>query len=247
MKNFIQSFLALSLFLFASPSFAKIQRVPDALVCMDATQKIEKYYNIPNYILSAVALTETGKTMKVNKNIKFQTAWPWTANIEGKGYYFKTKEEAIQKISSAIRSGKRSIDVGCMQINLKYHNSAFRTLSEAFDPYANVQYAAEFLTSLHKTHKNWSKTVARYHSATPAHYNRYRKVVTSNWYKAESLLRPRQGIIFNYLTYYDNYYFKKAKEKTKQEISQEQYLAFRKTRMQEVADLRARIRTHIDD
>ena len=39
--------------------------------------------------------------------------------------------------------GARSIDVGCMQVNLLHHADAFASLEQAFDPVANARYAAD--------------------------------------------------------------------------------------------------------
>ena len=47
--------------------------------------------------------------------------------------------------------GVRSIDIGCMQVNLMHHPNAFATLDAAFDPLANALYAARFLTELRAT------------------------------------------------------------------------------------------------
>jgi hypothetical protein len=61
----------------------------------------------------------------------------------------------------------RSIDVGCMQVNLLYHPDAFASLEEAFDPPANASFAARFLTQLHDQTGTWPTATAWYHSATP--------------------------------------------------------------------------------
>ena len=60
--------------------------------------------------------------------------WPWTINVEGKGFHFKTKRDAIRFVKDQMTAGKESIDVGCMQINLKYHPDAFTSLDQAFSP-----------------------------------------------------------------------------------------------------------------
>jgi len=52
-------------------------------------------------------------------------AWPWTINAQGKGQFFKTKAEAVKAIKNLQAQGVKSIDVGCMQINLSYHGKAF--------------------------------------------------------------------------------------------------------------------------
>jgi hypothetical protein len=45
-------------------------------------------------------------------------------------------------------AGITSLDVGCLQVNLAQHPDAFSTLAAAFDPVANADYGAAFLTSL---------------------------------------------------------------------------------------------------
>ena len=61
--------------------------------------------------------------------------------------------------------GVRSIDVGCMQVNLMHHPDAFASLDEAFDPVANARYAARFLSALFRQTGDWSLATANYHSA----------------------------------------------------------------------------------
>jgi hypothetical protein len=68
-----------------------------------------------------------------------------------------------------------------MQVNLKYHPEAFADLEEAFDPAANVAYAAAFLKALRNDKGSWAKAVAHYHSATPERHIRYRTKVFAAW------------------------------------------------------------------
>ncbi len=53
--------------------------------------------------------------------------------------------------------GIRNIDVGCMQINLRYHPDAFENLESALDPETNARYAVTLLKRLHGAHKSWAK------------------------------------------------------------------------------------------
>src|SRR3546814_8505474 len=76
------------------------------------------------------------------------TIWPWSVNSEGNGRYFKDKASAIQWVREEQARGVRSIDVGCMQINLRWHPDAFSDLDEAFDPAANTAYSAKYLATL---------------------------------------------------------------------------------------------------
>ena len=70
--------------------------------------------------------------------------------------------------------GVRSIDVGCMQINLRHHPNAFANLDEAFDPAANARYAARFLNNLQATRNDWMRSASHYHSQTPELADAYR-------------------------------------------------------------------------
>ena len=84
--------------------------------------------------------------------------------------------------------GVKSIDVGCMQVNLMHHPDAFPNLDRAFDPPANAAYAAKFLRQLFVQSGDWTKAVALYHSATPALSEPYAKKVMALW--PEETQRP---------------------------------------------------------
>jgi soluble lytic murein transglycosylase-like protein len=73
----------------------------------------------------------------------------------------------------------RSIDVGCAQINLMYHPSAFASVEQAFDPASNADYAARFLKELRDTTAggNWMTAAGDYHSLTPELAEPYRQQV----------------------------------------------------------------------
>jgi hypothetical protein len=73
--------------------------------------------------------------------------------------------------------GMRSIDVGCMQVNLLHHPKAFSGLDEAFDPVANARYAVRFLSALYQQAKDWHLATAWYHSQTPDRGEEYQRLV----------------------------------------------------------------------
>ncbi len=77
--------------------------------------------------------------------------------------------------------GVRNIDVGCMQVNLRYHPDAFASIEAAFDPATNVAYAARYLMSLNQATRSWSQAIGRYHSATPERGLAYRRKVEKLW------------------------------------------------------------------
>ena len=74
-----------------------------------------------------------------------------------------------------IKSGVRSVDVGCMQINLRWHPDAFATIEDGFDPQKNVDYAARLLVSRYRTMGSWIMGAGAYHSFTPDTRDKYIK------------------------------------------------------------------------
>ncbi len=145
--------------------------------CAVYVAQYEKHHGIPRALLQAISKVESGRKDTTGHLV----AWPWTVNAEGKGYHFPTKEAAITAVRNLQSKGIKSIDVGCMQINLYYHPYAFKSLNDAFDPAKNVEYAALFLTRLKSEHASWDKAVSRYHSANPVHHIPYRKNVIAVW------------------------------------------------------------------
>ena len=79
--------------------------------------------------------------------------------------------------------GIRNIDVGCMQVNLLHHSTAFKNLEEAFTPKTNVNYAARFFISLKNTYNSWTHAVGYYHSKAAKHYKPYCSLVYNTWNK----------------------------------------------------------------
>ena len=110
-----------------------------------------------------------------------RAARPWTINAENVGSFYDTKEQAIAAVQALQARGVRSIDVGCMQINLMHHADAFSSLDEAFDPRANVAYAARFLNQLFAQLATWPKAAAAYHSQTPEIGADYERRVMAIW------------------------------------------------------------------
>ncbi|MHA1108607.1 MAG: hypothetical protein ACTSQV_05760 [Alphaproteobacteria bacterium] len=159
----------------AKPAFAAIP-ADDWTICTRAIEAVEGGKRLPLKLLDAVSLVESGRWDAARQE-KF--AWPWTVYAEGRGRYFATKREAVAAVRRMRKRGIESIDVGCMQVNLFYHPTAFASLGEAFDPHANAAYAARFLGELRRTTRSWTRAVAHYHSSERArgvpYWHRVRK------------------------------------------------------------------------
>ena len=146
--------------------------------CAAAMAQAERAKGIPTHLLRAIGFGESGRW---DPDRRARVAWPWTINVEGEGHFFPTKAAAIAAVRSYQAKGKRSIDVGCMQINLVHHGIAFADLEEAFDPQHNVAYAASFLSDLKNANKSWTLAVGFYHSASPQFNQPYRVKILEIW------------------------------------------------------------------
>lgn len=182
MRSFSFSFLIIASLLAMLPLhvLAASDEMATSNLCSRHFAQYEKNFNIPDKLLQSISLVESG----IGLGKGTVAPWPWTINAQGKGYYFKTKAEAINAARKFQQNGQRSIDVGCMQINLYYHPKAFQNLEEAFEPHTNIAYAASFLQNNYSRYNNWQKAVASYHSETDSLGHPYAQKVLSVWKKA---------------------------------------------------------------
>jgi hypothetical protein len=166
--------------------------------CAALIAEAERAEGIPSRLLAAISLAESGRYDEDRREI---IAWPWTINAEGQGQFFETKSEAIAAIEKLRARGIASIDVGCMQVNLRHHPNAFESLEEAFDPQSNVAYAARFLKGLYGDTSSWSQAVAFYHSTARELNAPYRakvyRLVAQVW--RSDAEKKRQEVIAAYL------------------------------------------------
>lgn len=142
-------------------------------LCEAAARTASLETGVPLEVMRAIAALETGR----NDGGRVQP-WPWTVNDGSEGHWFATRDEAQEYVRKLTSSGKESFDVGCFQLNFRWHGSAFRTLDSMFDPMANAQYAASFLSELYTEAGDWTIAAGRYHSRTEAHAAKYRNRFT---------------------------------------------------------------------
>ena len=140
----------------------------DSAICDQAASIAASESTVPLSVLRAVARTETGRS----KNGRLDP-WPWTVNMQGAGHWFSSQDEARKFVFRHFKAGARSFDVGCFQINFKWHHQAFQSLDDMFDPVTNARYAARFLTELFDELGSWDAAVGAFHSRTPALADKY--------------------------------------------------------------------------
>ena len=124
---------------------------------------------VPQEVLHAISLTETGRA--VNGKLR---PWPWAINREGRGFWFATRDEALAFARRSVLDGRTSFDVGCFQINYRWHGHNFPSLESMFDPETSAAYAAKFLRELYAEKGAWTPAAGAYHSRTPEFANRYK-------------------------------------------------------------------------
>jgi tetratricopeptide (TPR) repeat protein len=156
---------------------AQDEDLAPGLQCLRYIQAQERAQTIPVGLLTAISMVEAGRRNDAGQLV----AWPWTINVGGRGMFFESKEEAIRETRKLMDEGQRSIDVGCLQINLRYHPNAFKNLEEAFEPATNVAYGAQFLKSLHTLQGSWPNAVERFHSSEDGRRAEYRDRVLAVW------------------------------------------------------------------
>lgn len=124
---------------------------------------------LPDGLLPAISLVEAGR----GDGQGGIAPWPWTLNEGGKGMYFDTREEALAYLEEAIARGVTNIDVGCMQLNWKWHSAGFPSPAEMIDPERNTRYAARFMVELQSRLGSWETAAAAYHSTDPERGRNY--------------------------------------------------------------------------
>ena len=73
-----------------------------------------------------------------------------------------------------------NLDVGCMQINIKWHKNNFKKIIDMFAVEPNVSYAASFLLQLKNKHGSWDKAIKHYHSSDPNKNKPYLETIRFN-------------------------------------------------------------------
>ena len=174
----MRAWLSCLLLLFPMSAMASPPPASPAQFCEAAIVNAERVGRLPLRMMDAIAAVESGRIDEETGKVR---PWPWTINAEGQGFYFASKEQAIAAVRALQGRGVRSIDVGCMQVNLMFHPDAFSSLEQAFDPHANALFAARFLNALYTASHDWPTAIAAYHSETPALGAAYRQMVMARW------------------------------------------------------------------
>ncbi len=150
---FLYTVLAI-LFAIGQTMTAKAESIPSAY------QGIAIEYGIPSSILYGIAYAESGK--KIRPGV--YRPWPWTLNVAGVPRRYPTRKLAYQGLMHFLKKGIKSIDIGLMQVNWRYHHKKLGTPWQALEPFNNTRTGARILRDEYQIVGDWTKAIGRYHS-----------------------------------------------------------------------------------
>lgn len=169
MKAFLQICCALVALGWALPLRAlSVEALPGADVCEWAARQAAEEMGVPIDIMGALTLTETGRRMEGAVR-----PWAWSANAEGEGTWFDDPQSAIAFAQDRVDQGRTNVDIGCFQLNYRWHGENFASVTQMFDPLENARYAANFVSQLHAQTGDWRRAAGAFHSRTQVHADRY--------------------------------------------------------------------------
>lgn len=155
-------FISLGLCVYSTGAFA------DKPTLLDVFADVEARYRIPKGLLLSIGRVESSLN-------------PLALNINGNPAKANNWIEMIRIIRKSQGQGITNIDIGIMQLNMRWHRDEFKLLTDMLDPQKNIEYAARLLVKLKRQHKDWRLALRYYHSANPEHNRKYSKKVVMCW------------------------------------------------------------------
>ena len=162
-------------------------------ICDVAAQKASQEFDVPIEYLAAITRVETGRSIKGTVQ-----PWPWAVNLAGQGFWFTNRTEALEFLANKKETGRLNFDVGCFQINYRWHGENFRTLAEMIDPLENARYAAAYLKSLLAFSPTWLAASGAYHSRTEKYARVYRQKIQHHLDQTPRARIRRQRAFYNH-------------------------------------------------
>lgn len=164
-------------------SSAAQSREDASSLCLRAASDAAKRTGVPYEVLLAISKVETGRNDR---------PWPWTVNFGGDGKWFDTAAEAEASVTEALDQGATNVDLGCFQLNYRWHSDGFASVADMLDPERNATYAANFLAEQFARTGDWSSAAAAYHSGTPEYAEIYRAKFEAA-YTGQAATEPGEG------------------------------------------------------
>lgn len=123
--------------------------------------QVARRHSIDPYILYAVALTESRKNDGQNRVIPS----PWAINNAGNAFIPGSQQEAEALLYQLMDQGKRNIDIGIMQVNLRWHGHRVAKPEQLLIPTTNLEIGASVLSeAIQSAPGNLAHGIGRYYS-----------------------------------------------------------------------------------
>jgi hypothetical protein len=157
--------------------------------CQTYTSVVERQLNIPNGLLLAIALVESGVDGVPQPN---------ALSFGLRSLVAHSPEDAVRRIQGRNGQLRNDAFVGCMQLSVKHHHAAFHKLESMMDPRDNIRYAGHYLVELRQQTGSWSRAVARYQGGPQRQAHRYtcrvwNHLAELDWNSAKTLEPRRCG------------------------------------------------------
>ena len=166
----------------------------EADMCDQSIEQIASSSVVPRDVIFKIARLESGRLIHGR-----HVSWPWSLNNGGKGYFLKDRATALSTLAQLKAQGKTNVDVGCMQLNIRWHADFFHSPEHMINPLDNVRYAARYLEQLYKETGSWEKAVKFYHSRNAefnaVYYAKYKKMKPPNPSQMVGSLLPNQTML----------------------------------------------------
>ncbi len=128
-----------------------------------AYRNVGRIHGIPYKYLFAIAMQESQRELHDGSVLP----WPWTLNVGGDSRYYDSPAAVREALVRLVDEGRTNIDIGLMQINLKWHGDRAHSLIDLIRPEENLNIAATIL--LGEYHRcggdDWWCAVGGYHSS----------------------------------------------------------------------------------
>lgn len=109
-------------------------------------------------LIYSVALAESAKA----NDSKLLSPHPWTLRADT-AFYGKTKEEAKTQLNQLLKKTK-SVDVGLMQVNVRWHGNKVSKPEDLLDPTTNMRVGASYLADMiRSTPHDLELAIGKYH------------------------------------------------------------------------------------
>lgn len=140
-------------------------------------------FNLDPLLLYSISLVESAVTVPGRKG--FLQPSPWTLRTD-RPIYALSREDAELQLNRVLRT-TRSVDIGLMQINSRWHGHRVRHLSDLLDPLTNVRVGAQILAEqMSRFPQDAARAVGTYHSADPERARWYARHVLRVYTKLKS-------------------------------------------------------------